>query len=64
MLDKLGAANRTEAVTRARELDLLPCGCHRSAGDEQDYQGLGGNEHPIRDTHAVAPPEDAGVCWF
>ena len=24
VLDKLGAANRTEAVTRARELDLIP----------------------------------------
>ena len=28
LLGKLGAANRTEAVTRARELGLTPCRCH------------------------------------
>ena len=29
VLAKLGAADRTEAVARARELDLIPCGLGR-----------------------------------
>ena len=61
VLDKLGAANRTQAVARARELGLIPSPAHLSAPAAPSCRRPGhGIHHLTGALSGDAPPPARG----